>query len=505
MEKDKARIYFNEFQGYSDITMEQQKKLGKVQYYDLSLLPTKNLHNEIEPFIRERCSRIGIVTMQNERYHFENICRLLNTRKWTVNTLREKNEAEWIEQLKAWMLQNNLRLIIKTVGKTGNEIHNENELILYFRKMIRYVESEYIQSEKEKDIWVLKKLDISIRENSTRNFEKFNFSKIIQEPLRDEVKEAIYYHLQIKAVQSVSHELSVMRRFSKYLNEKYPQVKSGRDIDRAIWEEYLINLQTEKGTPRSNGAIVQQTGELLECIGKIYSYVELEHIFLKTDIPMKPKVEFRAYSDNEIKRLNAGIAKMDIQYARAMVIHQMLGNRISDTLTLRRDCLWKIGNQNIITIHQTKTRTFQKPISEELAQLIQKAIEDSRKQNADSVYIFMNASNPSRPLQYETIRSRVLDMIRTENLVDDNGQLFGFRSHMYRHYFGVKLTEMHVDDWTISKMLGHKGIRSVKFYRKMSNQRLADETRPGREYISEIMKQCLWGWEDEYEQIRQNG
>ena len=82
--------------------------------------------------------------------------------------------------------------------------------------------------------------------------------------------------------------------------------------------------------------------------------------------------------------------------------------------------------------------------------------------------------------------------------------MFGFNTHMYRHYYGVKLTEMHLDDWTIAKLLGHKNVKSVKYYRKMSNQVMADETREVRKFMSDIMREHLDGWGEEYEQIRQN-
>ena len=75
---------------------------------------------------------------------------------------------------------------------------------------------------------------------------------------------------------------------------------------------------------------------------------------------------------------------------------------------------------------------------------------------------------------------------------------------MYRHYYGVKLTEMHLDDFTITKLLGHSGVRNVKYYRRMSNVVLADETREVRQLLSDIILQNLDGWEPEYEQIRQD-
>lgn len=89
-------------------------------------------------------------------------------------------------------------------------------------------------------------------------------------------------------------------------------------------------------------------------------------------------------------------------------------------------------------------------------------------------------------------------------MTDDEGKPFRFGSHMFRRSYGVKLTELHLDDWTIAKLLGHKSLGAVKHYRKMSNQLLADETRRAREAQTRILLAHLEGWGDEYEQIRQD-
>ena len=54
-----------------------------------------------------------------------------------------------------------------------------------------------------------------------------------------------------------------------------------------------------------------------------------------------------------------------------MVIHQMLGTRISDTLTLQTDCLYRQDGHPMIQIRQMKTTTCVKPISAELELLIE--------------------------------------------------------------------------------------------------------------------------------------
>lgn len=129
----------------------------------------------------------------------------------------------------------------------------------------------------------------------------------------------------------------------------------------------------------------------------------------------------------------------------------------------------------------------------------------TKERYGDTSYIFVSENNPRHAMQYNVLRTRVIKLIRKEDLRDDNGELFGFGSHMYRHYYCVKLAEMHLDDWTLAKLLGHASIRNVKYYRKMSSDVMANETRRVRNQLSEMILENLDGWEDEYAKVRQNG
>jgi integrase len=133
--------------------------------------------------------------------------------------------------------------------------------------------------------------------------------------------------------------------------------------------------------------------------------------------------------------------------------------------------------------------------------LIEKAIEYTEKMYGDTIYIFVDEKNTRKPLQYYTVQNRVMDIIQKKDLRDDNGELFSFGTHMFRHVYGIRLTEMHLDDWTIAKLLGHTSVKNVKFYRKMSLQIIADETREIRAEMSRMIRANLAGWGKEYEQI----
>lgn len=99
------------------------------------------------------------------------------------------------------------------------------------------------------------------------------------------------------------------------------------------------------------------------------------------------------------------------------------------------------------------------------------------------------------------VENKVMNLIQKKDLRDDHGELFGFGTHMFRHVYGIRLTEMHLDDWTIAKLLGHTSVKNVKFYRKMSLQIIADETREIRAEMSRMIRANLAGWGKEYEQI----
>jgi|GEM_PF-3117224 len=259
-------------------------------------------------------------------------------------------------------------------------------------------------------------------------------------------------------------------------------------------EEYLIYLRTEAEGVNNYRSDLTRLRRLLETIGKLYKYEHLEYLFLSDDLPRIVQPEMKSYSASELIRFNAAITELDEQAERIMVIHQMLGTRISDTLTLQTDCLYCYEGHPMITIRQMKTSTYVKPISAELELLIEKAIEYTRKKYGDTIYIFVDSKNPKKPMQYNTLQNRVMDIISKKNLKDDKGKLFGFGTHMFRHVYGIPLTEMHLDDWTIAKLLGHSSTKDVKYYRRMSLHIIADETREIRDEMSRMIRANLSGW-----------
>lgn len=498
------QIYICKMECYQKAPQEQKEKIKPGWAFDLGKLPAEGMQMEFQCFLAERAKIIAVTTMASERIHYNRMCRFLQDMNSKPCSFRDKPLEEWIKKLNAWLMRQGLARTTKGISEYGKEKTVPSQVITYFRKIYYFVQVQDTREEIEKDVWDLGRIDVLYKANLIKNFETLNFTEIIQPAIKEETKKAVLRHLQYEALATITKELTAMRRMSKYLDGHFPKVKSCMDINRKILEEYLIYLQTEDTGVNNFRYDLTRLRALLETIGKIYGASHLENLFLNTDIPHTSRAELKSYSDAELKRFNAVFVKMEEQMCRLMVIHQMLGTRISDTLTLQTDCLYEQEGRPMIRIQQMKTDTLVKNISAELELLIQKAIQYTRKKYGETKFIFVDEKKPERPMQYNTVQNRVMAMVQKEDLRDDKGQLFGFGTHMFRHCYGIRLTEMHYDDWTIAKLLGHRSIKNVKYYRKMSLQILADETREVRERKSKLIEKYLDGWGEEYEQVRQH-
>lgn len=296
---------------------------------------------------------------------------------------------------------------------------------------------------------------------------------------------------------TVMLEMTAVNRFSKYLSQKQPNVESLRDVTRIIFEQYLIHTNTEATGKKSYNKELTHLKSVLITAGKILEDKELEQLFYRDDIGKPLTRLYKVYSDAEIKRLNAAIVDGDEQVARVLFIHQMLGTRISETLTLRQDAIYKDENGKFfIRIYQQKTnRTIEKPINDDIKKLFDRACEYTNEKFGKCEYAFVYDKDSSRPMQYQKIKYHISSMVIKNDLRDDKGELFGVGTHIWRHCYGKRLTEMHVDDATIAKLLGHVNMSSLKFYRKIGNEKLADETREMRNYMDNLLKDITATWE----------
>ena len=499
MKKLENKIHIYELDCYKNATEEQKKKMRvrKERYFDLEGLPSEAVRKLLEDFVWERGKELAPSSLASEILYFNNIRHFLI--KKNIKTLRYEDENKIILQLKSWMMEQGYALTSKKYRSVYEIVATETPgIVKHMKKILRYSQKDEEYLEQDRDVWELDKFEFPLRSNPIKNVKTINFKGISQITIRKEVKTVVFMHLKYMAIGSIMAEMVATKRFCRYLALRYPKIKSLLDLTRDIMENYLTYLQTEAKERKNYRSDLYGLRRVIEDVGNHYDRQDIKNLFISTDFPSTPRYLFKFYSDETIKKLNENIFQMDEQIARALILHQLLGTRISDTLTLKTDCLSIRENRYFIRIEQVKSITFEKAISDEIAQLIIKSIDYTEEHYGKTKYIFVKKEDPLRPFQYSMLQHRVMQMIRKNDIRDENGELLNFGTHTFRHCYGKKLTEMHIDDWMIARLLGHKTLQSVHHYRKIGNKIMADETRAVREKIDMILMDVVKEW-DGYE------
>ncbi len=490
------KIYLRDLDCYKNASdeMKRHKLFSPDRCFDLSTLGERGMAAQMDSFIRDRGRKLSPLSIRADLYPFHLLCDFINDICPDLESFSDTTEEVLIKKAKGWLLKNGKPLTqnCKRI-ENGKTKVSECDFILYIRKIYRFLDPIDTGFNYENNRWYLRDAPIAIRSNPTKTVDSISFEKIPQPQIRSEVKEVIYLHLSDVALGTVCAEMTAINRFCRYLADRYPEVDSLNEIDRELLELYLIHTHTEATGRKSYSKELCHLRSVFQTAGKILDNKELEHLFYRDDIGKVPAKLYKVYSDSEIRRLNAAIVEGDPQIARALILHQLLGTRISDTLTLTQDAVYQGTNGKwFIRINQVKTgRSYRKAINEDVKRLFEKACDYTKEHFGNRAYVFVNKRDPDKPMSYGRIQYHLMAMIVKNDLRDDHGELFGVGTHVWRHCYGKRLTEMHIDDVTIAKLMGHANTSNLKYYRKIGNSMLADETRTMRTEMDTMLKELL--------------
>ena len=455
------RLYFRDLPSYQNLTEAQ--KLHPLYSPNLSFnldrLPAA-LRNDFAAFIFDRAEALSYLSLRTEAEQFHSLADFITDSCPLLTKLTELPLEDLEHRLKLWILKTGKRLsYTRTRADAGRTYTEDNPVIRYLAKAYRYflppVSTDF---SKEDDIWDLTKIPIKLRASPANAVSSINFTKIEQPDIRNEIKECCLYRLKRMALNTVMMELSAMNFLSKFLSEYFPEITSLKSMKRELLEEYLSYLYLESKRKKEYRSELYHLKTVFNTIGRLFSYDNLRGIFLKSDFEKRKHTIYRCYSDTELNRLHSGYRYLDKQTARLLIIHELLGLRISDTLTIRKSDLI-FGEHPRLFISQQKTgKPFEKKLNPEILSLLSASIHETFSKYGDCEYIFVSDKDPSKPMQYSTLAYRMRTMIANLNLRDDHGKLFTVGTHLFRHTYGKKLCDLLNDDATIAALLGHASL-----------------------------------------------
>ena len=454
------------------------------------------LQDQLERFIRHRGDVLSLDSLRQERWCHNRICSFLLDRHSTMVDICEFDLPRLEISLKKWMIQNGISLAgIHNRKDTKISEIKRSPLLFSLERLYRFSEVNPSEQEIDKNIWDISNLPFSVRANPVTSVKTISFMSIVQDQLREETKKAALFSLKRLSLETVRDQVRAMGRLSEFLSWHFSDITSVMDLNRDVMEEYLIYLNTaDTGMVSPRSAIIPLKS-LLRALSIIMENPALRDLLLDDDTSSRGLIKgFRSYSDRELKVLNDAYSYLPRQIARALVLQHLLGNRISETLTLTKDCLVLKDGSWQVRVYQGKTRReVYKPANETVRKLIEASFRETKRLYGERKYLFVNAKDPDKPMTYKTIQYQMQKLILEQNLRDDSGALFKVGTHTFRHTLGRRLTERHVDDKTIAQLLGHAGLSSVHRYRMFGSPALADETRDVRREKDVILLNLING------------
>jgi integrase len=405
----------------------------------------------------------------------------------------DKAEREWW----FWLEQRGHSTQKATVDKVYGEYINKTAIANFLRNIhSTFFELTDTREEWEKDRWDIRvlhdKYGIDYNKSITQYY--LDFTKIKKLKMREQVKKYIKQRLLSKNNFSWSSARNYLKYLPAFLSNIFSFEPTWNDLTqlkRLHMEQYLQWLHefVKNNSSHKDANPERYICETLKCVAKFlediqryeYDIAPKTHVRLLLFPEDKPKLRKKSIdqidyiSDFVLEQLFTHINDLHKDVIPVIWVAFKTGLRISDVLGITSDCLERLnGKYSIVTdIEKTYVQGHRIPIDEELANtiavLIQKSKENSNQDNNPEGLIFVRyrGSRKGKPYSQNWIQQKLNILAKENNIVDESGNLFHFKTHQFRHTYAVKMLNGGADILTVQELLAHASPEMTLRYAKL--------------------------------------
>lgn len=463
-------------------------------------------------------------------YQVNKIQGFLNECYPNVKSILELDMDKAAEKWVLWLESKGVNLkITKYVGHRDT-FEKASAGIVTFLKMIysaiKTVTDDRVEWEKESwDIRNLKKL-YGISHNQSANSYFLHFDKIKNPKFRDAVKK--YFRHRLLGKQNFSgttagNYMTYVTPFFNHISELEPEWKDLKKLQRQHilnyiqWLHRYANSSINHRNSNPDGYVRQSLAIVQKVLTDFQNYQydtapekDIRILIFPEDKPLDKKKAYDQVDylpDFVLDQLFTEINHLHKEVQPIVWIAFKTGLRISDILTLRQDCLVKLkGKYQIVTdIKKTYVAGHSIPLDEEIASiiaaLIDLSINNSNSDNNPDKFIFSRYSGvrKGKPFSQEWVRQKLNTLAHDREIKTEDGKIFHFKTHQFRHTYAVKMLNNGTDILTVKELLAHASPEMTMRYAK-----LLDGTK--RKVFEEAIKNGVFsfGKNGEMKEIKPN-
>jgi len=368
---------------------------------------------------------------------------------------------------------------VKKDGRLGS---SQYEII--FNQLLIFIHNYYdTREEFEKDVWDVRNIPGA---RYTQNTSDYLLSFIdTPAPFRHIAKRYIKMRISKLSLRTCVEDIMSLRLFLKFIHKIYPHWEDLNDLSRQDMENYLSWYKSyTKGWVNSHYEYLIKLKIFFDYIQRA-EYPEAPQkpavlLLFKEDFPKKPikaDEDIKFVSENVLVQLEENIENIKPQeYIPVVIILRASGWRISDVLALRYDnCLekttsgwWLKGD-----IQKTDVLNHRVPITDEIAAVVKAQAElmeeKSNKDNNPDKLLFarLNGKRKGKPPLRRDTQEALNRLAKDCNIVDDQGNIFHFKTHAFRHTKGVELINSGMNLLHVQKWMAHASPEMTNRYARI--------------------------------------
>lgn len=376
---------------------------------------------------------------------------------------------------------------------------------------------------KEEDIWRVFFLNIGAIRSCT-----FDFTKINKEPLKNEVKEYIYYHLyQTRDKErKTSIRLTHLCRGIKVLLDLNKNILFARDIRYSDVKKMSVYFENEvKKEKIAFGTYRMMISEFRLFIDFLinlegYNYPPKDNHFRKTKFKniaaMEQKGNTNYIPENIIRQIQEHISEVPEQVQRAWFIMMNTGMRVCEVLFLEDDKLGYDEKEETFILEYIPYKVLEArknhglpeyhkiPVNTTVAEcfLEQKSYTEKLRFESGFKYIYTSSQGRSGAVSLyssDAIIENINKLIETHNIVDENGDLYKYENRQCRKTVAVDLLTKGVSVEQVADILSQLHSKTTfTYYKDVEKKHLANMES---EFYHELLYETCGCEDDEAKEI----
>lgn len=323
----------------------------------------------------------------------------------------------------------------------------------------------------EKDVWLAS--DVGLKPDCTHSVYLLPFTKITTPWLKTVAKRFVRLQATTRSFSTCRGYLRSFAHLDDYLQTLHEFVPPSK-FNRSFIVGFIHYLAKRNLNPMTRGITLLNLRTFNQ-ISLQEEWLDLPEkpIIFNSDLPKDATITPKYISQDVLNQLKKHLYQLSPWMQNFVIVLMETGRRVSEVSLLKFDCLEQDSDGDLLLrVHEKKLKRVRLiPISSFCVETIRAQQNDSRESGMVSPLLFPSRRESKSPTISAAHVNRALKRLAQENnIVDNNGIVWKFSTHQFRHTVGTQMINSGVPQVMVQHYLGHESPEMTARYAHIHNE-----------------------------------